>query len=140
MSRLEPRQPIRVFFDGACGFCHGAVRFLLAHDRTARFRFAPLQGPTFRAAVPEERRRELPASLVVQTPDGRLLLRSAGLVYLLRRLAGAWPLVGGLLWLVPRPLRDLLYDLVARLRRRIFPPPPELCPRVPAEIGRRFDP
>ncbi|MEZ6020031.1 MAG: DCC1-like thiol-disulfide oxidoreductase family protein [Planctomycetota bacterium] len=38
------QSPDLVLYDGECGLCHGAVRFLLAEDTTARFRLAPLQG------------------------------------------------------------------------------------------------
>src|SRR5262249_21391567 len=43
-----------IFFDGRCGFCARAVRFVLAEDRAGTaFRFAPLDGEAFRMATPE---------------------------------------------------------------------------------------
>jgi len=68
-----------VFYDGHCGLCHGFVRFLLRVDRTRAFTFAPLQGETFTAAVPEAMRRELPDSIVVRTVDGRILVKSTAI-------------------------------------------------------------
>ena len=35
---------VLLIYDGTCGFCHGAVRFVLRHDRKSVFRFAPLLG------------------------------------------------------------------------------------------------
>lgn len=130
-----------VYYDGTCGLCHGTVVFLLKRDRDGElFRFAPLQGTTFDSDVPRERRSELPDSIVVQTPQGALLSRSTGVVRLLRRLGGSWRLVAGLLWLIPRPLRDLGYTLVAAMRRRLFKRPPAMCPLVPPELRPRFLP
>src|SRR5437879_3847393 len=46
-----------IFYDGHCGLCHWAVRFVLAKDRNGdAFRFAPLDSDAFRAAVPQEQR------------------------------------------------------------------------------------
>ena len=96
----------RIYYDGDCGVCHWAVGFVARRDPEGRtFRFAPLDGETFLREVPEEVREDLPDSMVVQTEGGDVLLRSRGLVYILRRLGGVWGFLGRLLWLVPRALR-----------------------------------
>lgn len=139
MTQLSERD--LVYYDGTCGLCHGTVLFLLKRDPAGDlFRFAPLQGTTFRAEVPVERRGDLPDSIVVQTADRELLYRSTGVVRLLRRLGGFWKFVATLLWLVPRPLRDLGYALVASTRRRLFKRPPDMCPVVPPALRDRFLP
>src|SRR4051794_8061775 len=110
-----------VFYDGACGFCHSSVRFLAEADRRGRlFRFAPLGGDTFAALIPAEQRAGLPDSVVVRTGDGRLLMRSAAVVYLMRRLGGWWRVAAALFGAVPTPLRDRLYDAFAGVRHRLF--------------------
>ena len=110
--------PTRVFYDGGCGLCHGAVRFAARRDILGRLRFAPLDGPTFRRTVPVEARRDLPDSLVVLTAEGAVLSRSEAILHLLGRLGSPWPAVASVLAWVPVPLRDGVYRLVARLRRR----------------------
>ena len=130
-----------LFYDGHCGLCHRAVKFVLKHDRTGEaFRFAPLQGGTFSALVPEEARGSLPDSIVVRTSDGALLVRSTAFIHILRRLGGGWRLWASVLTVIPRGLRDAAYDFVARVRYRIFGRRDELCPIVPAELRKRFDP
>ncbi len=130
-----------LFYDGTCGLCHRAVRFLLWADPDGRhFRFAPLGGPTFRSLVPEAEQARLPDSLVLRAESGELLTRSASVLHMLNRLGGFWKLlaVGGRF--VPTPLADALYDLVARVRYRLFARPTEACPLVPAHLRARFDP
>lgn len=118
-SRPDPGPvPTRVFYDGGCGLCHGAVRFAARRDTLGRLRFAPLDGPTFQRTVPAEARRALPDSLVVLTPEGAVLSRSEAILHLLGRLGSPWPAVASVLAWVPVPLRDGVYRLVARLRRR----------------------
>ena len=131
----------RIFYDGTCGLCHRGVRFVLARDRGGRkFRFAPLGGPTFLREVDPAIVRDLPDSFVVVTRDGRVLVRSAGTVHVLLTLGGVWKVVGALVWLVPRPIRDFVYDRVAAVRKRWFATPPDVCPVVPHEQRTRIDP
>ncbi len=132
---------LRVFYDGHCGLCHGAVKFLLARDPDgSRFRYAPLGGETFARMVPEPDRAGLPDSVVVITGEGTLLTRSAGVIALLERLGGGWRAFAGVARLVPRPLADAGYDLVARVRKKLFAAPADVCPMLPPELRARFDP
>lgn len=131
----------RIFYDGHCGVCHWSVRFVARHDPDGKtFRFAPLRGEVFSQVLSEAQQKELPDSLVVHTDQGRLLFRSQGTIYILRRLGGFWRLLGGLLWLVPRPLRDFGYETIARMRHRLAKPPAGMCPLLPPELAQRFDP
>jgi predicted DCC family thiol-disulfide oxidoreductase YuxK len=130
-----------LFYDGHCGLCHWAVKFVLKHDRSGEaFRFAPLQGPTFEARVPVERRALLPDSIVVLTCDEALLVRSSAFLHILRRLGGGWAILASLLGVIPPGLLDLAYNFIARIRYGVFGRSDEVCPIVPAELRARFDP
>jgi predicted DCC family thiol-disulfide oxidoreductase YuxK len=116
---LSPGRHI-VFFDGVCGLCDKTVRFLVRHDRRDRLRFAPLQGETARRVLPPlgGRPEELDTIYVV-TAAGKLLQRSRAVLFAVTALGGGWRLLG-ILRVVPRPILDLGYRLVARLRYRLF--------------------
>ncbi len=130
-----------LFYDGHCALCHGAVKFVLKHDRSGKaFRFAPLQGATFQSLVFARERADLPDSVVVLTEDGDLLVRSNAFLHILRRLGGGWKILAGMLAVVPRPLRDVVYNFVARIRYRVFGTRDDLCPIVPPDLRTRFDP
>jgi predicted DCC family thiol-disulfide oxidoreductase YuxK len=130
-----------LFYDGHCGLCHRAVKFVLQYDRSgSAFRFAPLQGETFQSRVPPEKRAALPDSVVVLTAGGALLVRSAAFLHILRRLGGGWKILGGALGVIPRPVLDAAYDIVARIRYRVFGTRRDLCPIVPPGLRARFDP
>jgi predicted DCC family thiol-disulfide oxidoreductase YuxK len=134
-------QPETLFYDGHCGLCHRAVRFVLARDREGRlFRFAPLEGDTFNRVVTPERRKTLPDSVVVLTAEQTLLARSDAFLHIFRRLGGGWKVLAVALGVVPRPLRDFVYDLVARVRYRIFGRRDEWCPVMEPQLRARFDP
>jgi predicted DCC family thiol-disulfide oxidoreductase YuxK len=129
-----------VFFDGRCGLCHRAVRWILAEDRRedARFRFAPIDSEAFRAAVPVELRDRLPDSVLVLTEEGELLDRSRALLHLCARLGGLWRVLAVLGEALPLAFRDTLYDRVARIRHRLFEVPDTRCPIVAPGLAERF--
>ena len=148
-AREDPRDPGRrvttaapelLFYDGACGLCHHSVRFVLAHDRSGAFRFAPIGGPTFDAAVPASARPGFPDAIVVKRADGALLFRSDATLHILAQLGGGWRALAAALRAVPRPLRDVVYDWVARSRKRWFQTPEDACPVVPPDLRARFAP
>jgi predicted DCC family thiol-disulfide oxidoreductase YuxK len=135
-----PAAPHVIFYDGGCGFCHASVRFLLREDVDGRaFRFAPLQGTLFTRSVGEAERARLPDSIVLRTADGRLCLRSDALLEMGAALGGLWRPLAALAGLVPRALRDAVYDRVARVRGRFFSKPAGLCPLLPPQWMKRFD-
>jgi predicted DCC family thiol-disulfide oxidoreductase YuxK len=106
-----------VFFDGVCGFSNASVDFIIAEDQRGRIRFAPLQGETAQQAVGPLTGD--PDSIVVQE-GGHIYRRSAAAVRIMTALGGVWRPLGILLGLVPRPLRDLVYDWITRNRYRRF--------------------
>jgi predicted DCC family thiol-disulfide oxidoreductase YuxK len=134
------RHPETLFYDGTCGLCHGAVRFLLAEDRFARFRFATLQGKTFRATVPRAEREALPDSIVLETRKGTILTKARVVRHDLAALGGYWRVLGGMSRIVPLPLLDAAYDAVARVRHRLFRRPADACPITPPDLRARFLP
>lgn len=107
-----------VFFDGVCGLCNRAVDVLLTRDAHARLQFAPLQGTTARARLPDADIRSLSSLVIV---DGDLILRkSDGLLHALSSLGGGWRAFAFVSRLIPRVLRDLVYDAVASNRYAWF--------------------
>lgn len=107
-----------VFFDGICGFCNQSVNFLMARDTHRKLKFAPLQGETARERLPENLWQDV--NTLVFHRDGATYVRSAAVVRILLTIGGVWSVAGMMLWLIPLPLRDLGYRVVARLRYRIF--------------------
>ena len=135
---VRTNTPLVLFYDGACGFCHRTVRFLLSEDRAEAVHFAPLFGPTFDARVPPDVRATLPDSLVLLTADGSVLVRSRGLIVTARALGGLWRAGAEVLSLLPPVLLDAAYDRFARIRRRLFAQPEGTCPLIPPSLRGRF--
>jgi predicted DCC family thiol-disulfide oxidoreductase YuxK len=139
LPRLSARERDQIFYDGTCGLCHRAVRMLVAEDRGGEaFVYAPLGGDTFTGAFDAATAAALPDSVIVKTADGRVLIRSAGAVYVAKRLGGYWRIMGALMAVIPAKLRDIVYDFIAGIRYRLFARPKDACPILPPDLRSRF--
>ena len=132
-----------VLFDGDCGFCSAAVRWTVERDPLARLRFAPLRSAAARRAValadPDTDFDALPDALVLV--DRGVHTGSTGVLRMARHLRPPYPALA-LALIVPRPLRDAAYRVLARNRHRWFGhagecplPPPDLASRLLDEDG-----
>jgi len=135
-ARTEPGV---VFYDGVCGLCDRWVRFVLKRDKHRTLRFAPLQGETAKA------RTDLPVELrtvvfILQpgAVDEQIFTHSEAALRLLDHVGGFWRIVS---WLriIPRPIRDLVYDAIACRRYRWFGKF-DACQLPAAEWRERFLP
>lgn len=125
-----------VVFDAQCLLCNGWVQFLLRHDRRQVVRFASIQGSTGRgllaqAGLPVEGLQTL---LVVDR--GNTWQHTSAILRVLHVLGWPWRLAWAA-WLVPAPLRDVLYRWLARNRYRWFGRT-EACLMPPPDYANRF--
>lgn len=113
------KQPI-ILYDGYCNLCTKTVKSILRHDRKKRFRFSPLQSP-FGATIQgrlKARYGAVPDSVVLVL-DNNVYVRSDAILRIAAIIGGGWYLLMPL-WILPRKVRNWLYDLFARKRYRWF--------------------
>lgn len=128
-----------VFFDTDCSFCHKWVRFLVNQDKGRfPFKFGSRKSPAFAQVVEQTDLKEFPESILVWTSKRELLSCSTAVAYMLCRLGGFYRILGELINLVPAPLRDFGYSIVAKLRKKFSRKPETACPLVPPEMRNRF--
>ncbi len=126
-----------VLFDGVCNFCNASVNFIIARDSQGSFSFASLQS---------DFTRELLAShgITLEEPYDTFILYDNGTIYdksdaalrIAARLDGLWKLLT-IFRIVPTPIRNFFYSLIARNRYRLFGKK-ESCMIPPAEVRGRF--
>lgn len=135
-SAPDPAAHPILLFDGVCNLCHGTVRFVLAHDRAARFRFAPLQSEVGRALLARYGLDPAALDSVVLVDADGAHQRSDGALRTFAGLDRPWRWLG-LLRVVPRALRDAVYDWIARHRYGWFGKL-DACPLPRQEWRERF--
>lgn len=135
-----------VLFDGHCVLCNRTVRWFLRRDRRDRLRFAPSESAALadllaRHKIAFSSAQTGPSTIIVVQdfggPAEEALIRSDAALAMLRELPRPWPAVAAALRLIPRPIRDLAYRLIARWRTRIWGRL-ESCPLPRAEDRDRF--
>ena len=104
-----------VLFDGVCHLCNGFVQFVIARDPHGRFQFGALQSASARRVLELHNTPDPLPDTVVLVEDGKVFTRSTAALRIARRLTFPWPLASAFL-VVPRPLRDGIYALIARHR------------------------
>ena len=118
---MAHQRPI-ILFDGVCNLCSSTVQWVIERDTEERFDFASLQSQAARreleSVIGPEEIAALPDSIVLVDSDG-VHTRSAAALRIVRALGSPFALLG-LGVVVPRPIRDAVYDWIARNRYRWF--------------------
>jgi predicted DCC family thiol-disulfide oxidoreductase YuxK len=125
-----------VLFDGHCNLCNGSVQFIIARDPENRFKFAALDSIAAQDAIRSTGMvSPLPDSMVL-IESGSALTQSTAALHIARRLPNPWPLLYAFI-IIPRPIRNWLYDIVARNRYSWFGRR-ESCMIPTPELRQRF--
>jgi predicted DCC family thiol-disulfide oxidoreductase YuxK len=126
-----------ILFDGSCNFCNASVLWIIRHDPNARFQFAPRQSEAARAVLAQRHidPATLPESMILLEPH-RILARTDAIITIARTLGLPWSLAR-LALIIPRPIRDAAYALIARNRHRLARKPAACAVPTP-ELQARF--
>jgi predicted DCC family thiol-disulfide oxidoreductase YuxK len=125
-----------VIFDGVCNFCEASVNFIIDHDAAGTFRFVPGQTALGEALQQKYAINTTTLDTVVLIRDGRVFTESEAALEIARELDGAWRYLSAVR-LVPRPVRDWAYRLIAGKRYQWFGRK-QMCMVPTAGIRGRF--
>jgi predicted DCC family thiol-disulfide oxidoreductase YuxK len=108
-----------IVFDNVCVLCSGFVQWVIAHDRRHRFRFTSAQG---RIGQGLYRHFGLPTDAFetnLLLVDGTVHRKSGSFLKTVDLIGTPWAWVG-VARIIPVPVRDWIYDRIARNRYRLF--------------------
>jgi predicted DCC family thiol-disulfide oxidoreductase YuxK len=126
-----------LFFDGDCGFCSRSVRIVARLDRRERVTFAPLQGELARnKGFSHHAAKHGGTMVLLRESDGKAFTHSDAWIELCHALGGWWRILT-VAKILPRPLRDGFYRLVAANRYRI-PGKADSCQLPDPEVLKRL--
>jgi predicted DCC family thiol-disulfide oxidoreductase YuxK len=108
-----------VIFDGYCAMCSGFARFLLRHDGRGAYRLVPAQSRLGRALYIHYRLDPVDYETNILVEHGIAWFKSEASLRMVEGLGFPWR-VAAVFRVLPHPLRERLYDMVARNRLRIF--------------------
>ena len=125
-----------ILFDGTCAFCERAVTFIARRDPAAYFRFGASQSAQAAAILAPYGLSRDTARSIILIEGGRAYLRSTATLRIAARLGRPWALARVFL-LVPVPMRDAAYRVVAAIRHRVAGRS-NACEIPPEEIRARM--
>ncbi len=128
-------QPI-VLFDGVCNLCNGAVQFIIRHDKNEKFLFASLQSEIGKRILSSNNLSQDNLKTFLLIEDERVYTKSTAALRVIKQLNG----VISILYtfnVIPKFIRDSIYDLVARNRYNWFGKKDE-CMKPTPQLKARF--
>lgn len=125
-----------ILFDGVCNFCDGAVQFIIKRDPKAHFSFASLQSKPGQNLLIKWGLPTDTFNSMVYVKGTRVYTKSTAALKIVRELKGYWPLLYALI-LIPKPVRDIAYDLIAKNRYKWFGKK-DACMVPTPDVRKRF--
>ena len=116
MSNTEKRI---VFYDGDCGFCNRTVSFILKNDKSGSVFFASLQSEFTIELFKEKGYAKPDLSTFYFLEDDKLYEKSNAAIRLAKYLKFPYNL-SRVFKVVPRALRDWIYDGIAKRRQKLM--------------------
>lgn len=133
---MDNNQTYILLFDGVCNLCNRIVQFTINRDPKRKFKFASLQSESGQSLL---KQFNLPTddfnSFVFIKGDKYFLKSSAGL-HVLKELGGPWKMFY-IFIIFPRPIRDFIYNIIARTRYKVFGKR-ETCMVPTPDLKQRF--
>ena len=124
-----------ILFDGVCNLCNGSVQFIIKRDQSSRFLFAPLQSAVGKRLLYENNLDPDQFESIVLLEQGMVYQRSDAALRVATHLRGMhWVSV---LRIIPRAIRDFVYNIIAKSRYRLFGRTDECMVPTP-ELRSRF--
>jgi len=103
-----------IIFDGICNLCNKSIGLLIALDKEKQFKYTSLQGKYVKKLKIKE-----DIDSIVFYEEGALYYKSTAILKIFRSLRGIWVFTN-IFYVIPRFLRDVIYDFIAKYRYKIF--------------------
>lgn len=134
MSELPEGKGL-ILFDGYCNLCNGAVQFIIKRDQEEHFRFSSLSWLPAQKLI-EQHPEYADVDSILLYEKGKLYQKSTAALKIAGRLKGLWPAMK-VFFIIPRFLRDPIYDFIAKNRYRWFGKK-DTCMMPDKKIGHLF--
>ena len=108
-----------VLFDGICNLCNASVRFITRHDKNNTIQFASLQSETAKQLLLKMNIDSQKIDSIIFISNEKMFIKSGAAIEIVKLLHG-FPRLLKYFQFIPRPIRDFVYDLIAKNRYRLF--------------------
>ena len=109
-----------VFYDGDCGLCNFVVQFILKHEREEKLMFCSLQSEFAIEFLNEKGYDAILLNTLYFFNGSQIFRKSSAALQIVRFLKLKWWFFL-IFWIVPWFIRDIFYDIIANIRKKIVP-------------------
>ena len=106
-----------IFFDGICLLCNGFVNYVFNNDKKHQFKYSPIQSKTALNLLSQS---DLNLDSIVYFEGNKTYKKSTAVLRIMFQLGGVWQILSVTLAIIPTPIRDFIYNFVAKNRYKIF--------------------
>lgn len=124
-----------VFYDGECGLCNTSVSFLIKHDKEAKIIYASLQSDFAKKTLEDSAKIKIDLDSVILRLNDQLYYYSDAALLTLKIIGYPWKIFS-LFLIFPVKLRNIVYNFIARNRKRFFSK--KVCSHVRLSHPERF--
>jgi predicted DCC family thiol-disulfide oxidoreductase YuxK len=120
MNKEEIKRGRIILFDGICNLCNGSIIFILKREKGPIFQFASIQSETGKELLEW---CGLPSNYnqaVVYIENGKIYLGSTAALKIGQKLIFPWSLLSSVGFVVPKSIRDWVYNQIAQHRYQWF--------------------
>ena len=108
-----------ILFDGVCNFCNAMVNFIIRHDKKNIFIFAALQSESGKKLLEQYKIDWKANDSFVVIENGKAHIKGNAALKLYNKLPWYWKWTQ-FFWIVPRFIRDGVYNFIAKNRYKWF--------------------
>jgi len=107
-----------ILFDGDCNFCNYWVKYVIERDKKDKFRFTSLQSDTGKELLKQYNLKD-DLETVVLIENNKAKTKSTVALHIFKELGSIYQMVM-IFIIVPKFIRDAVYSLVAKYRKRLM--------------------
>lgn len=118
IEEITKKHPV-LLFDGVCNLCNDSVQLVINNDTKNIFLFAPLQKPEVIAYLEKQSIDFNNIDSIILITSKKIYTKSSAALTVAKHLKGLYPLLY-IFYIIPKPIRDLVYDFIAKNRYKWY--------------------
>ncbi|MHC1705860.1 MAG: thiol-disulfide oxidoreductase DCC family protein [Tenuifilaceae bacterium] len=108
-----------ILFDGVCNLCNSTVYFIIRRDPKGKFKFASIQSEVGQSLFKRLEIQSGKIDSIIYLKDDKYFIKSTAVLKIFRDLGGFWKAIYSFI-IIPKFVRDFVYDLIAKSRYKVF--------------------